>query len=148
MSEDLPRGRAAQHHLVMALRTLSEIPGGPAFTAYDRATKLFRLTAADGSDRALTAADVPVYLAGAAHAAAAIATPSRKQDRGQVVAQALTQLPAAVREAPLPTGARLAPYLQGVQDASDALAARPTSKRRSDASAYAQAAAHALPGAS
>ncbi|MGV9816377.1 hypothetical protein ACWDTQ_31240 [Streptomyces cellulosae] len=145
MSEDRPRGRAPQHHLVMALRQLSEIPGAPTFTVFDRPAQLYRLTASDGTERTLAPADVPVYLAGAAHAAAAIATPSRKQDRGKAVAQALTALPAAVTEQPLPPAARLAPYLQGVQDASDALTARPANTRRTAASAYAQAAVQALP---
>ncbi|MGY1548302.1 hypothetical protein [Streptomyces sp. MN6] len=144
MTEARPRGRAPQHHLVMALRQLAGLPGAPRFTAFDRPRQLYLLTAADGSERALTPADVPVYLAGSAHAAAAIAAPSRKQDRGQVVALALTGLHVATREQPLPPGARLAPYLQGVQDASDALSARPTSKRRTDAATYALAASQAL----
>jgi len=127
----------------MALRQLADLPGTPRYTVFDRPRQLYLLTAADGSERALAPADVPVYLAGSAHAAAAIAAPSRKQDRGHVVALALAGLHTASGEH-LPPGARLAPYLQGVQDASDALSARPTSKRRSDAATYAQAASQAL----
>jgi hypothetical protein len=139
-----PRGRAPQHHLVMALRRLSDIESGPRFRSFDRARQIYELNAANGTILEMSAADIPAYLSGCADAATTfVQTPSDADPLSQL-ATTYVQLHAHANSRTLPTSTRLLPYLQGTSDAAQSLQNLSTTKRRTTAAIFAEAARQAL----
>lgn len=143
MSRGRLLGRAPQHDIVMALRLLTDLPSGPRYTAFDRPGQLYRL-ALGAQQYALAPADVSTYLTGLADAAHAL-TRTTKDTPSEQTAHTLAGLAARAAARDLPTAARLAPYLQGVQHAVEALEQAPPRQRRTYARTYEQAALQALP---